>query len=86
MSPRAVSASQSLLSQRLGGGCPVKLGPKAVVDPYGHDNPLYQSGDAFRDYFCAAMAQRMARFREIRGNSSSARTPASAPLRPTTCR
>ncbi len=51
-----------------GGGCPVKLGPTAVVDPYGHDNPLYQSGDAFRDYFCAAMAQRMTRFQDIRKN------------------
>lgn len=51
-----------------GGSVPVKLGPAAAVDPYGHASDLYQSGDAFRDYFCAAMAMFMTRFKDIRGN------------------
>ncbi len=51
-----------------GGSVPVKIGPSAMVDPYGHASDLYQSGDAFRDYFCAAMAMFMTRFKDIRKN------------------
>ena len=49
-----------------GGGMPVKLGPTAEVDPYGHANDLYQAEPEFADYFCAAMAQLMTRFKDIR--------------------
>jgi glycine/D-amino acid oxidase-like deaminating enzyme len=51
-----------------GGSLPVRIGPAAQVDPYGHASDLYQSGDAFRDYFCAAMAMFMTRFKDIRKN------------------
>jgi glycine/D-amino acid oxidase-like deaminating enzyme len=52
-----------------GGGCPVKIGPQAVTDPYGHANAEYQPGPEWRDYFCAAMAQFMPkRFKDISKN------------------
>lgn len=51
-----------------GGGVPVKIGPKAQVDPYGHASDLYQLEPSFPDYFCAAMAERMGRFKGIRKN------------------
>ncbi len=51
-----------------GGSVPVRIGPKAQLEPYGNENPLYQSGDAFRDYFCACAASRVGRFRNIRKN------------------
>jgi glycine/D-amino acid oxidase-like deaminating enzyme len=51
-----------------GGSVPVKIGPTAEVDPYGHASDLYQPGNAFRDYFCAAMAMFMPRFKDIRRN------------------
>jgi len=51
-----------------GGTTPVKIGPKAVLDPYGHANDEYQAEDDFADYLCAAMAQTMPRFRGIRSN------------------
>jgi glycine/D-amino acid oxidase-like deaminating enzyme len=51
-----------------GGTTPVRLGPKAVLDPYGHDNDEYQAEPAFADYLCGAMAQSMARFEGIRPN------------------
>ncbi|MDX1612822.1 MAG: FAD-binding oxidoreductase [Candidatus Promineifilaceae bacterium] len=51
-----------------GGTVPVKLGPEATVDPYGHANDEYQAGEAFADYLCAAMAQTLERFEGIRPN------------------
>ena len=51
-----------------GGTVPVKLGPRAVVDPYGHDNDEYQAETDFADYLCAGMAQTMGRFEGIRPN------------------
>jgi methylglutamate dehydrogenase subunit A len=51
-----------------GGGVPVKIGPQAQVDPYGHASELYPAEPDFADYFCAAMAERMGRFKDIRGN------------------
>ncbi len=51
-----------------GGGVPVRIGPQAQVDPYGHASDLYQAEPEFADYFCAAMAQRMGRFKGIRRN------------------
>ena len=49
-----------------GGTVPVKLGPRAVVDPYGHANDEYQAEAEFADYLCAGMAQTMGRFEGIR--------------------
>lgn len=51
-----------------GGTTPVKLGPTATTDPYGHDNDEYQAEPEFADYLCAAMAQTMTRFEGIRPN------------------
>ncbi len=49
-----------------GGTMPVELGPKAVVDPYGHANDAYQAEPEFADYFTAAMGQLMGRFEGCR--------------------
>jgi glycine/D-amino acid oxidase-like deaminating enzyme len=51
-----------------GGGMPVKLGPHARVEPYGHANDEYQAGPRFADYFTAAMGMLMKRFEGIRPN------------------
>ena len=50
-----------------GGTVPVKLGPMAVTNPYGHANDEYQADPWFADYFCAAMGQVMSRFKGCRG-------------------
>jgi len=49
-----------------GGTIPIKLGPKAVIEPYGHLNDLYQADDWFADYYCAAAAQLFQRFEGLR--------------------
>ena len=49
-----------------GGTIPVKLGPDAITDPYGHANREYWSEPWFADYFCAAMGQLMGRFEGCR--------------------
>lgn len=49
-----------------GGTVPIKLGPNADTDPYGHDNDDYQAEASFADYMCSAMAQTMSRFKDIR--------------------
>jgi glycine/D-amino acid oxidase-like deaminating enzyme len=51
-----------------GGTTPIKIGPNAVTDPYGHANDDYQADDWFADYFVAAMAQTMPRFDGMRAN------------------
>ncbi len=51
-----------------GGTTPIKLGPEAVVDPYGHDNDEYQAEPEFADYLCAAMGQTLDRFKGLRSN------------------
>jgi methylglutamate dehydrogenase subunit A len=51
-----------------GGAVPIKLGPKAATDPYGHANDEYQAEPEFADYLCAAMGQVMGRFEGIRPN------------------
>ncbi len=51
-----------------GGTIPIKIGPEAIVDPYGHANDDYQAEEEFADYLCAAMAQTMTRFQGIRSN------------------
>ena len=50
-----------------GGTIPVKIGPQATVDPYGHANDEYQAEPWFADYMCASMAQLMGRFEGHRG-------------------
>jgi glycine/D-amino acid oxidase-like deaminating enzyme len=49
-----------------GGTIPIRIGPEAETDPYGHDNDQYQADTDFADYLCAAMAQTMTRFEGIR--------------------
>jgi glycine/D-amino acid oxidase-like deaminating enzyme len=51
-----------------GGTTPIKLGPQAATDPYGHANDEYQAEPEFADYMCAAMAQTMTRFTGLRPN------------------
>jgi hypothetical protein len=51
-----------------GGTVPVKLGPEALVDPYGHASDDYQAMPEFADYLTAAMAQTMTRFKGIRAD------------------
>ena len=50
-----------------GGTIPIRIGPEAVLDPYGHDNDLYQADDWFADYLTSAMGYLMSRFRNHRG-------------------
>jgi len=70
-----------------GGTTPVKIGPTAVTDPYGHANDEYQAEAWFADYFCAAMGQVMSRFkgcrpgfRERRNGGIGAFTPDNVPV------
>ena len=70
-----------------GGTVPIKIGPVAVTDPYGHANDEYQADSWFADYFCAAMAQVMSRydgirpnFRERRNGGVGAFTPDNVPV------
>lgn len=49
-----------------GGSIPVRIGPDAVTDPYGHDQSLYQADATFADYLCSAMGQVMTRFEGCR--------------------
>jgi glycine/D-amino acid oxidase-like deaminating enzyme len=51
-----------------GGTTPIKIGPEAKTDPYGHANDDYQADPWFADYFCAALGQVMSRFEGIRPN------------------
>lgn len=51
-----------------GGTIPVRLGPTATLDPYGHANDEYQAEPEFADYLCSAMGQTMRRFEGIRPN------------------
>lgn len=36
-----------------GGTIPIKIGPRAAVEPYGHLNDEYQAEEWFADYYCA---------------------------------
>src|SRR5215813_4083765 len=70
-----------------GGTIPIKIGPKAVTDPYGHANDEYQAEAVFADYMCAAMGQLMTRFegsrknfRERRNGGIGAFTPDNVPI------
>ena len=70
-----------------GGTAPVRLGPEAAVDPYGHANDAYQAEPWFADYFCAALGQLMGRFegcradfRTRRNGGIGAHTPDNMPV------
>lgn len=70
-----------------GGTVPVKIGPQAAVEPYGHANDVYQAEAEFADYLCAAMGQTMGRFegirpqfRERRNGGIGAFTPDNVPV------
>jgi glycine/D-amino acid oxidase-like deaminating enzyme len=70
-----------------GGTVPVKIGPLAAVEPYGHANDAYQAEADFADYLCAAMGQTMGRFegmrsqfRERRNGGVGAFTPDNVPV------
>ena len=49
-----------------GGTIPIRIGPRATVDPYGHANRDYWAEPAFADYFTSALAQLMGRFEGCR--------------------
>jgi methylglutamate dehydrogenase subunit A len=49
-----------------GGTIPIKLGPEAILEPYGHANPHYQADPWFADYYCATLAYLMDRFKGCR--------------------
>ena len=66
---------------------PIRIGPNAVTDPYGHANDEYQAEPAFADYLTAAMGQLMSRFegsrknfRERRNGGIGAFTPDNVPI------
>ena len=70
-----------------GGTIPIKIGPKAVTDPYGHANDEYQAEPEFADYLTSAMGQLMTRFegsrknfRERRNGGIGAFTPDNVPI------
>ncbi|MBI1778659.1 MAG: FAD-binding oxidoreductase [Proteobacteria bacterium] len=70
-----------------GGTMPIKIGPKAATDPYGHANDEYQADAWFADYMTSAMGQLMGRFqkcrphfRERRNGGVGAFTPDNVPI------
>ena len=70
-----------------GGAIPIRIGPQATLDPYGHANDEYQAEAEFADYLTSAMAQLMPRFkghrknfRERRNGGIGAFTPDNVPI------
>jgi glycine/D-amino acid oxidase-like deaminating enzyme len=51
-----------------GGGVPIRLGPEAELEPYGHGNPDHVVGDEFTDYFTSGLAWAHERFRGKAGS------------------
>ncbi len=51
-----------------GGTIPVKMGPKAALEPYGHLNDAYQADPWFADYYCAVAGQLFGRFEGLRSH------------------
>jgi len=49
-----------------GGTIPIKIGPRAALEPYGHANDEYQADPWFPDYMTSAMAYLMPRFKDHR--------------------
>jgi methylglutamate dehydrogenase subunit A len=70
-----------------GGVTPVRIGPEAAVEPYGHANDAYQAEPEFADLLSASLAQLMGRFadcrpqfRERRNGGICAFTPDNVPV------
>ena len=62
-----------------GGTIPIKIGPQAVTDPYGHANDEYQAEESFADYLTAAMGQLMRRFEGSRKHFRKRRNGGTSP-------
>ena len=70
-----------------GGTIPIKIGPRAEVEPYGHLNDLYQAEDWFADYYCSALGMLFKRlenlrpyFKDRRNGGIGAFTPDNVPV------
>ncbi len=70
-----------------GGTIPIKMGPRAEPEPYGHLNNHYQADAWFADYYCAVAGQLFARFeglrpyfKERRNGGIGAFTPDNVPI------
>lgn len=70
-----------------GGALPLRLGPAAQLEPYGHANDEYQAGPEFADYITTVMGMFMERFegirsgfRERRNGGIGAFTPDNVPI------
>ncbi|MGE3829864.1 MAG: NAD(P)/FAD-dependent oxidoreductase [Parvibaculaceae bacterium] len=70
-----------------GGTIPIKMGPKAVLEPYGHANDLYQAEPWFREYYMATLAYLFdqfknydRQFKQRRNGGIGAFTPDSVPI------
>jgi glycine/D-amino acid oxidase-like deaminating enzyme len=70
-----------------GGTIPIRIGPEAALDPYGHANDAYQADSWFADYMTSAMAYLMprfaghrAKFRDRRNGGIGAFTPDNVPI------
>ena len=48
-----------------GGTIPIKLGPKAAVEPYGHLNDEHQADDWFPEYYCTTLGMLFERFEDL---------------------
>jgi len=49
-----------------GGTIPIRIGPDAAVEPYGHLNDAYQADEWFAEYYCATLSALFGRFEGIR--------------------
>ncbi len=71
-----------------GGTIPIKLGPKAALEPYGHLNDAYQAEAWFADYYCRVTEMLFGRFesgmrahfKERRNGGIGAFTPDNVPI------
>lgn len=70
-----------------GGTIPIKIGPKAAVEPYGHLNDQWQADEWFADYYCATLGMLFERlenirpyFKERRNGGIGAFTPDNVPV------
>ena len=69
-----------------GGMMPIKLGPEAAVEPYGHASDAYQAEATFAGAFTSALAQLMGRFEGCAGEFRERRNGGIGAFTPTTCR
>ncbi|WP_428116060.1 NAD(P)/FAD-dependent oxidoreductase [Candidatus Poriferisodalis sp.] len=70
-----------------GGTIPIKIGPRAAVEPYGHLNDEHQAPEWFADYYCATLGMLFKRlenvrpfFKERRNGGIGAFTPDNVPV------